>query len=279
MKKHFAQGALKPLSPRTASTYQKLLLRAFGTAEPAQFGAFASDPNQWAETTKRLLIFAVARTCHDHGYDPESTLSRIQRRWRQAPELHIPTEAEAVAYEKVCAAIQHRGRRAMALLPLVIGLRAEELLMLKREQCVTAARKGKLTFIRKGGKEQTALLQDGTRSLFSDLLATKSAPGKRLSAGQPQPWMEVRQILSPTTFRTAYELYRLMVHQLGEQAGIEGLRPHLLRHMFATRMSRDGADIRLIQKALGHSSMHMSARYVHPEDDVVWKNTRDWQPK
>ncbi len=48
--------------------------------------------------------------------------------------------------------------------------------------------------------------------------------------------------------------------------GIQGLRFHDLRHTCGTRLAELGYDVATISKVLGHSSITMSMRYVHPKD-------------
>ncbi len=58
-----------------------------------------------------------------------------------------------------------------------------------------------------------------------------------------------------------------MVKRYRERAGlVKQVTPHTLRHSFATDLLKATRNIRLVQKALGHSSMTNTAIYLHIVD-------------
>lgn len=62
---------------------------------------------------------------------------------------------------------------------------------------------------------------------------------------------------------------RQMIHGLAAKAGLEGphtdrrVHPHAFRHSFAAELWREGVDLMLISKALGHSSIAVTQIYIN----------------
>jgi len=88
-------------------------------------------------------------------------------------------------------------------------------------------------------------------------------------------WKEIKptsKLLFPTLKGTPVQRRYLgaMIERRAKKAGIEKhLTPHMLRHTFATDLLKSGANLRIIQKSLGHTYLSTTAIYTHIHDDEL----------
>jgi integrase/recombinase XerC len=59
----------------------------------------------------------------------------------------------------------------------------------------------------------------------------------------------------------------------------EHLTPHALRHSFATHMLGNGADLKVIQECLGHSSLSTTQMYTHINPAQMAENYQKMFPR
>jgi len=58
--------------------------------------------------------------------------------------------------------------------------------------------------------------------------------------------------------------------------GLPNINPHALRRGFAKRLLNKGAHIAFISKALGHSDIAVTTRYLHIDKEEVANNLRNF---
>jgi integrase/recombinase XerC len=121
----------------------------------------------------------------------------------------------------------------------------------------------------KGSKERVVPIGSQAAAALRRYLGRRS----ELAAGaKKKPADERALFLSPRGQRLAVRRVQEIVKEYGMLgAGRADLHPHALRHTFATHLLDGGADLRAIQKLLGHSSLGTTQRYAHVSIDHLMK--------
>jgi integrase/recombinase XerD len=156
---------------------------------------------------------------------------------------------------------EFRVLRDKALLSVLIfcGLRRQELLDLT-VRCVNLEGKCLLVQQGKGKKSRTIYPCRECLEALRDWLAfraTLKLPHDSLFVTM------TRQRIGRTTFANTIEDIKAIAGFRGDPR----IKPHSIRHAAATRLMRNGADIKSIQIWLGHSSLNTTAIYLHTDED------------
>lgn len=164
---------------------------------------------------------------------------------------------------------QEKALRDKAILELLFstGLRVSELCGLD-DDSINLDR-DEFSVRGKGEKVRLVFLSDAARKAVKDYLAKRKGFGTALflnnskinpsnSSGQAKNSRENR--LTPRSVERIVRAYAI-------KAGIsKKFTPHTLRHVFATDLMQNGADIRSVQMMLGHSSVSTTQIYTHVTD-------------
>ena len=166
------------------------------------------------------------------------------------------TEAEVEAL--LGAANRRPGRtgavaRAALEMLYATGMRVSELLSLPRAALSGDA--AVLLIKGKGGKERIVPLSDQAREASLALIALSSRSERFLFPGRDPKRALTRQA------------FFLLLKQVALDAGLDPARvsPHVLRHSFASHLLAHGADLRSLQKLLGHADISTTQIYTHVE--------------
>ena len=108
----------------------------------------------------------------------------------------------------------------------------------------------------KGSKERWVMFGQPTEEALRRYLGE----GRPRLVGGPNPALFLNRYGQRLSRRTIEKLVRRYAAQAETR---DGVHPHTLRHSFATHMLEGGADLRVIQALLGHSSPTTTQIYTH----------------
>jgi integrase/recombinase XerD len=78
---------------------------------------------------------------------------------------------------------------------------------------------------------------------------------------------------------TRIEVWKIVKKRVKEAGITKRVSPHTLRHSFATHLLENGADLRVIQEMLGHSSISTTDRYTHISKKHLKTNFEMFHPR
>jgi integrase/recombinase XerD len=193
------------------------------------------------------------------------------------PERKLP---DVLAVEEIQAIIEaidlsrKEGIRNRAILETMYscGLRVSEVVGL-RMSCIDEV-EGFVKVIGKGNKERVIPIGELALETISRYVA------------EYRRFVEIESGYEDTLFlgRRGRELTRQMVFTMlrrtAHEAGIrKQVSPHTFRHSFATHLMESGADIRVVQEMLGHSSVSTTEIYTHLDQNYLREQMEQYHPR
>lgn len=229
----------------------------------AALGARGLSPATAAR--RRAAVRQFYRFVLGEGWRADDPSRRVEapKKGRSLPKVLSREEMDRL----IAAASARDGAQGLRLgcmveLAYASGLRISELTGLT---LAALARDPAYLIVRgKGGKERLAPLNETARTAVKAYLEVR--PQFLPPKDKANPW------LFPSRGRGGRLTPRRFAQLLDEaaaDAGIDPARvsPHVLRHAFATHLLEGGADLRVVQKLLGHADIATTQIYTHVAGD------------
>lgn len=196
----------------------------------------------------------------------------------QGPKLvrRVPGTLSAAEVERLMAAPtggDAHGLRDRAMLELFYssGLRVSELAGLTLQQVDLEA--GFLRVFGKGAKERVVPVGAKARAALADYIAAGRPHFVKAKTGS-------QLFLSERGTAISRQMLWVLVKKYARAAGIEKpVKPHLLRHSFATHLLSGGADLRAIQEMLGHANIGTTQIYTAVEETRLTEQHARFHPR
>jgi len=192
------------------------------------------------------------------GDDPAALLD-APKRGRPLPKLLSEAEVDRLLQEaRRLRDDPAEAARLTALLEVLYatGLRVSELVGLRWPAFGDDPRF--LVIRGKGGKERLVPLSEPARQAIADYAGWRQA----FITGKSSPWLFPSRGESGHLTR---QRFGQLLKDLAVAAGISPAKvsPHVLRHAFASHLLAHGADLRAVQKMLGHADISTTQIYTH----------------
>ena len=195
----------------------------------------------------------------------------LPKRWKRLPKALTAAEIDILLKPPTELTPENLCDYAILELAYASGLRLSEIRTLRLEQLHLEA--GFINVIGKGNKERVVPV--GSKAT--------TAINNWLTAGRPKlikPKSPAAVFLTKRGTQFSRITMWLRIKKWVTAAGIErNVTPHMLRHSFATHLLEHGADLRVIQELLGHSSISTTEVYTHVANGRLQEVHKKFHPR
>lgn len=199
--------------------------------------------------------------------DPVENFS-APKGWKHLPKIMGFSEVSDLLKRPAGNKLSLRDR---AILEIIYssGLRASEVLTIKLQDIHFEA--GFLTVKGKGSKERVVPVNERTLATLKEYIDTSRA---ELLKKRRSPYLFIARGGKPLTRQRLWQL----VKRYSSGLSIE-ISPHTLRHCFASHLLDGGADLRALQKMLGHTDISTTQIYTKVTPERLKKIHKQHHPR
>lgn len=276
----------KGLSKNTLNSYStdlKSFIRFLDTAKTGVDQALSGDIVNYIEmlrnngyatssicrqisSIRALYKYMIIEKKTDH--DPSEVL-QMPRKWERVPKALSLDEIRELLDARLTGNSAMRDSAMMELM-YSSGLRVSELISIKSGDINFEA--GFIRVVGKGSKERVVPINqralDRTRRYLGE-----ERPGILKNRKDPE-YLFITRLGKPMSRQRFWQT----INAAGRLIGLQ-LSPHTVRHCFATHLLEGGADLRSVQKMLGHSDISTTQIYTKVTTDRIKKVFKKHHPR
>lgn len=204
------------------------------------------------------------------GSDP-SELVETPKAWKKIPD--VMSQQDVTSLIAAAAGVENVDARDRAILELFYasGLRVSELTDLTVDRVNFEV--GVVRCLGKGSKERLVPFGSKARQAMLDYM---NGARTKILKGRMSSHVFVSRLGRGMTRQGVWKIIKFYVRKAGLKAGI---KPHTLRHTFATHLLSHGADLRSVQEMLGHSDISTTQIYTHVDRERLRGVHKDFHPR
>jgi integrase/recombinase XerD len=202
--------------------------------------------------------------------DPTSLVDS-PKLWKKIPETLSSNEVESLLVQPNVRNPQGMRDRAILETLYATGMRVSEAAFLRSDNVNLDV--GFIRCIGKGNKER--IVPVGRKAVESIKRYLASARPHFLSRGECE-YLFVGRTGKGLSRQSLWKILK----QYAKLSGIKkSIKPHILRHSFATHLLEHGADLRSVQEMLGHANIATTQIYTHVNKDRLKSVHKQFHPR
>lgn len=220
---------------------------------------------RYISSIKAFYKFLLIEKLRDS--DPAETI-QIPKKWERVPKALGLDDIRALLDAKHTGRTVRRDSSMIELL-YASGLRVSELIAIKLGDINFEA--GFIRVLGKGDKERVVPVNTRALARIKEYVQEERPA---IIKKKQSLYLFVTASGRPMTRQRFWQT----IKAVGRQIGIE-LSPHTVRHCFATHLLEGGADLRSVQKMLGHSDISTTQIYTKVTTDRIKKVFKKYHPR